>query len=79
MEGVVEVPHCEDMSDKTFCRHMNLRHEAEMGGASLELKGVMRSGTLATINAYRAFHERLHDIAAPGLHDHIHDQATPSG
>jgi hypothetical protein len=77
--GAVEVPHCEDMSDATFCRHMNLRHEDEMGGASLEWKGSMSAGTRTTLDAYRRFHERLHEIATPGFHDHVHEEATPSG
>jgi hypothetical protein len=79
VEGTVEVPHAEDMSDSTFCRHMNLRHEEEMGGASLEWKGPVGGGTLATLGAYRRFHERLHEIAVPGFHDHVHEEATPSG
>jgi hypothetical protein len=73
----VEVPHAEDMSDKTFCQHMNLRHASDMGGASLELHGSMRRGTNATLNAYRKFHERLHELSVPGQYDHYHWAPTP--
>lgn len=69
---VVEVPAAEDMSDKTFCQHMNLRHAIEIGSPGLALKGPLRAGTLATLAAYRAFHARLHALAVPGQYDHEH-------
>lgn len=70
----LEVPASSDMSDANFCRHMNLRHSTDLGGAMLEWErsGPTFSGTLAALPAYRAFHDRCHALARPGQYDHQH-------
>jgi hypothetical protein len=68
----VEVPAAASMSDENFCRHMNLRHEKDMGGASLQMRGALKPGTSAAVATYRAFHDRLHALEIPGQYDHVH-------
>lgn len=80
----VEVPAAVDMSDANFCRHMNLRHSRDMGGAVLEWEadgGGAYAGTSAALSAYRKFHDRLHSLATPGQYDHEHcpPEAAPAG
>lgn len=69
------------MTDETFCRHMNLRHSADLGGAVLEWEsdgGGAYAGTMATLSAYRAFHDRVHSLARPGQYDHEHCSPEPA-
>lgn len=65
---IVEVPSANDMDDETFLLHLERRHAAEC-----RIEGYMaRNAVEAWVGTYRAFHERLHRIAAPGQHDHVH-------
>lgn len=66
---IVEVPLAEDMDDETFLRHIETRHAKE---AKVE-KYLHRHAIPAWIGVYRAFHERLHQIATPGQYDHDHE------
>jgi hypothetical protein len=64
------------MSDETFVQHLMARHEDEVI-AELDLEGALRCGTLAVLDAYRRFHERIHELATPDQYDHEHDYPTP--
>lgn len=66
--GQVEVPMTEELDDDTFLRHLELRHSAECGVE----ESLPRLAVEAWVGTYRAFHERLHRIAVPGQHDHVH-------
>lgn len=70
-DDVVEVPAAEDMEDETFIRHIEARHshEVKMEGGTMS-----RHAITAWIGSYRAFHGRLHKIAAPGQYDHEHEE-----
>lgn len=65
----VVVPMAEEMDDETFIRHIEARHAKEC-----KVEGyIHRHAVDAWIGVYRAFHERLHRIAVPGQHDHVHE------
>lgn len=65
---VVEVPLAEDMDDETFLKHIEHRHAEEC-----KVEGyITRHAVSSWIGSYRAFHQRLHEIAAPGQYDHVH-------
>lgn len=69
-DEVVEVPHADDMDDDTFLKHLEHRHASEC-----KIEGfIARNAVSAWIGSYRAFHDRLHDLAAPGQYDHIHEE-----
>jgi hypothetical protein len=70
---MVEVPAAEDMDDETFIKHLEKRHADE---CHIEAPIKHRNGA-GWIGVYRAFHDRLHQIATPGQHDHEH--ALPEG
>lgn len=67
---VVSVPLAEDMDNETFLRHLELRHPKDCG---FENASVSRDALTAWVGGYRAFHDRLHKIAAPGQYDHVHE------
>lgn len=63
----VVVSGTEDMDVEIFCKHLNLRHKASMGGIELDPE------TLSEYveGMYRVFHDHLHRWLFPGLgHDH---------
>jgi hypothetical protein len=68
-EEVVEVPLAEEMDDETFIKHVEHRHanDVKMEGGTMS-----RHAMQAWLPSYRAFHERLHDIARPGQYNHEH-------
>ena len=67
----VVVPDADDMDDATFCKHLEKRHAHEV---HMSPDGTLtRYAMEAWINNFRTFHERLHDIAVPGQHDHEHE------
>ncbi len=65
---LVEVPVSEEMDNETFLLHLEHRHRAE---AKIE-DYTKTHGVESWIGVYRAFHDRLHRIAIPGQHDHVH-------
>ncbi len=71
-EDVVSVPMAHDLDDETFLKHLDARHSDEVK----QEKALAKSPHImvAWVSAYRAFHQRLHDIAAPGQHDHEHEE-----
>jgi hypothetical protein len=68
----VTVPEASDMDDETFLKHLDARHSSEVK----QEKALAKSPHImeAWVKNYRAFHQRLHDIAAPGQHDHEHEE-----
>ena len=65
---VVEVPDPWLMDADTFCKHLEKRHAAEC-----RIENVIKRDALDEwITTYRVFHDRLHQIAAPGQYDHVH-------
>jgi hypothetical protein len=71
VEEIVEVPIASGMDDETFLKHIEHRHAAE---CKMEKTPVHRRAMNAWVPSYRAFHERLHKIAAPGQYDHEHTE-----
>lgn len=71
IKEVVCVPLAEDMDDETFIKHLELRHPKDV---HLEVSTMSRRAMSAWIGTYRAFHDRLHSIAAPGQYDHYHEE-----
>lgn len=71
VKEVVSVPMTEDMDDETFIKHLELRHPKDV---QMETSSMSRRAMSAWIGTYRAFHDRLHSIAAPGQYDHIHEE-----
>lgn len=69
---VIRVPHADEMIDETFLLHIEARHAKE---CKVE-KGtsISRHALDAWIGAYRAYHQRLHDIAVPGQYNHVHEE-----
>lgn len=68
-DDLVEVPHQDDMDDETFIKHLERRHPAEC-----KIEGYMsRHNVDVWVGMYRTFHARLHQLAAPGQHDHEHE------
>jgi hypothetical protein len=66
---VVSVPDAEQMDDETFLNHIEKRHAKEC-----KVEGyIKRHAVSAWIGVWRAYHERLHMIATPGQHDHVHE------
>jgi hypothetical protein len=68
---VVCVPLAEDMDDETFIKHLELRHPKDV---KMEGTSISRRAMSSWIGAYRAFHDRLHQIATPGQYDHYHEE-----
>jgi hypothetical protein len=68
----VIVPLEEQMDDETFMLHLENRHAKE---CQIE-NYLSRHSVPAWLGLYRAFHERLHRIAVPGQHDHVHELDT---
>ena len=66
---MVTVPSADDMDNETFLRHMDARHAADVKDGPLS---VHPDSVDAWVDPYRAFHDRLHDIAVPGQYDHEH-------
>jgi hypothetical protein len=66
VEEQVLVQSADEMSDATFCKHMNVRHPDNLGGLA-ELWPEP-----AVIKAWRAFHRRLHALSPRG-YDHEHE------
>lgn len=71
-EDVVAVPEAIEMDDETFLKHLDARHRHEVQ----QEKSLAKSPHIMTawVSAYRAFHQRLHEIATPGQHDHEHEE-----
>jgi hypothetical protein len=65
---LVEVPDADDMDDDIFLKHLEARHAAEC-----KIEGIIKHRKGPWINGYRRLHDRLHDLAAPGQHDHEHE------
>ncbi len=72
MADIIEVVSADEMDNETLCRHLEARHA--------EAIDIEKNGSLlrhpdkadAWVLPYRAFHDRLHDIALPGALDHEH-------
>jgi len=60
----------EGMDDETFCAHLNKRHLNDLGLSGIEHHEPTAPSYYASL---RAFHDRVHDIAVPGQHDHAHE------
>jgi len=70
---MVTVPACEDMDDETFFKHMNARHNSKPNGVDLVLP-FRQNYSPSLVAAWRAFHRRVHMLAAPGqIEDHCHN------
>jgi hypothetical protein len=69
---VVQVPEASDMDTMTFLKHIDARHSHEVKTE----KKLAKFPHIAEswVGTYRAFHERLHMIAAPGQYDHTHEE-----
>ena len=67
----VEVPSADDMEDETFLKHLEKRHAGEV---LFEKTPVSRGAINKWLPSYRVFHQRLHDLATPGQHDHEHEE-----
>jgi hypothetical protein len=66
----VSVPPAGDMDDETFLKHIEHRHADEC-----HVEGfIARHAVSQWIGSYRAFHQRLHEIAMPGQYDHEHEE-----
>lgn len=71
MREIVRVPAAEDMDDETFLKHLELRHKQDT-----KVEGYLhRHQVPEWIGLYRAFHNRVHEIAVPGQHDHKHSRS----
>jgi hypothetical protein len=70
MADIVTVPSIDDMDDDTFCRHMDARHSESLSNAGPLSAHPDRAPEW--VLPYRAYHDRLHDIAVPGQYDHEH-------
>lgn len=69
-EPLVVVPDPLDMSDEIFLKHLEHRHAKEV---KFEKTPVARHAVKIWLPAYRAFHDRLHDLEVPGQYDHEHE------
>lgn len=69
---VVQVPEASDMDDMTFLKHLDARHSHEVKTEKKLAK--FPHIVEAWVGPYRAFHQRLHEIAAPGQYDHTHEE-----
>ena len=59
----------DEMSDRTFIRHMNTRHADSLGGLpSLWVT------TPEVHEAWRAYHDRLHELRIDIPHEHEEEQ-----
>lgn len=65
----IEVPIVQQMDDETFIKHLEKRHADE---CKFEDTPIARQAVDAWLGSYEAFHDRLHQIAAPGQYDHVH-------
>lgn len=71
MPDVTRVPASEDMDNLTFLKHMDARHSHEVLNGPLATARSEPSND-GWVGPYRAFHDRLHDIAVPGQYEHEH-------
>jgi hypothetical protein len=69
VEDIVEVPPIKDMDDETFLKHLELRHAQDTGVETHHTHAMS-----AWMNVYRTFHEKIHELATPGQHDHVHEE-----
>lgn len=67
---IAQVVNSDDMSDDDFCRHIDARHAEHLSNAG-PLSGHPDRAP-EWMGPWRAFHDRLHDIATPGQLDHEH-------
>jgi hypothetical protein len=66
-EDVLKVPHPEDMADDTFYKHMSKRHKDSLGGMPM----VYDMNNPHLTEAWRKFHDRLHEIRVDLVHEHL--------
>lgn len=66
----VEVPDADDMDDETFLKHLDKRHAHETSVETQLHKSV--HAREAWVGAYRAFHERQHNVNPEEHYDHVH-------
>lgn len=68
-EDIVVVPDADEMDDETLLNHLELRHADECKIESF----IKREAVSSWIRTYRVYHDRLHQVAVPGQHDHEHE------
>lgn len=66
---IITVPSIDDMDNETFLKHMDARHAADVIDGPLSAHPDRADEWVAP---YRAFHERLHELALPGQYGHEH-------
>ena len=64
-QRVVTVPAADDLTDETFIKQMNLRHDDSIGG--LHWPWLISP---SVTGGWRAFHNRLHNSGAVYTHAH---------
>lgn len=67
---VVQVPHIHNMDDDTFLKHLEKRHAGDTDVEEFVRVNIVS----AWVKNYRAFHDRLHELATPEQYDHEHDK-----
>lgn len=66
---MLSIPNTDEMDNETFLKHMDARHADEVKCHPLSNHPDRHDNW---VGPYRAFHERLHDLALPGRYDHEH-------
>lgn len=67
------IVHPDDMTDDDFAKHMTLRHQDSLGDLhhlDWEYMGLENGHNHAVVAAWRAFHNRLHELRLDLPHDH---------
>lgn len=62
------VPDIEVMSDEIFIKHLAKRHAKDVDPGLVDAHHIME----AWVNPYRAYHDKLHELATPGKYNHEH-------
>lgn len=64
----IKIPDIEVMDDETFIKHLGLRHADDVDGGLTQHPHIVE----AWVNPYRAYHDKLHELATPGKYNHEH-------
>ena len=68
MSKLTTVPDIEVMTDEVFIKHMALRHADDVDSGLAKHPHIVE----AWVTPYRAFHDKLHELATPGKYEHEH-------